>query len=153
MKNLKLFTILFVGVLTLLSFTEIKNEDTVVKLDVSEESIDQNGWGSWKTTDCFRGLDFRVKRKKSSYSSKTEWLVQFRNRYNNKIYFNFEIVPYSQRSAIIRSQRTTNRTDLNANTTERRTHYRYLEESNTVYVHVNKVRFNKDGSQSYSNCD
>ena len=67
MKNLKLFTILFLGVLTLLSFTEINNENSIVKLDVSEESVDQNGWGSWKTTDCFRGIDFRIKRKKSSY--------------------------------------------------------------------------------------
>lgn len=64
MKKLKLVVVLFVGFITLLSFTEIKKEESILKLDVSEESFDQNGWGSWKTTDCFRGLDFRVKRKK-----------------------------------------------------------------------------------------
>ena len=153
MKKMKFIALLFIGFITMMSFTTSSKSDSVLKLELTEENVDQNGWGTWKTTDCFRGLDFRVKRKKSSYSTKTEWLVQFRNRYNNKIYFNFEIVPYSQRSAIRRSQRTTNRTDLNANTTERNSHYRYLEESNLVYVHVNRVRFNKDGSQPYSNCD
>lgn len=63
------------------------------------------------------------------------------------------MVPYSERFNLRRSGRTTNRTDIKADTAERGTHYAFLYESNSVYVHVNKVRFTKDGLQPYANCD
>jgi hypothetical protein len=158
MKSLKLVLVFCISLIVFMSFTSMEIENKISKkndIEVFLEKVEfpQNGWGNWKTTDCFRGLDFRVKKKTSNYSKRTEWLVQFKNRYNNKINFSYEIVPYSKRSEIRNSERTTNRIDINANTTERSSHYQYLYESNMVYIHVNKVRFGRDGSQAYSNCD
>ncbi|WP_334058074.1 hypothetical protein [Polaribacter sp. P097] len=48
----------------MMSFTSSSKSNSVIKLELPEVNVDQNGWGTWKTTDCFRGLDFRVKRKK-----------------------------------------------------------------------------------------
>ncbi|SDR91015.1 hypothetical protein SAMN05216503_1360 [Polaribacter sp. KT25b] len=151
--RLLVFTIAAVMMSFKINTTEILKKEELIKIDVNSNSY-QNGWSTWKTTDCFRGLDLRVKKKpKSNYSEKHEWLVQFRNRYNNKIYFSYEIVPYSEKQNIRNSQRTTNRVDLKGNTTEKSTHYKYLREANTVYVHVNKVRFSNDYGKGYSDCD
>jgi len=149
-KTLSILTIaLFVFVS--LSFVQSNSKDSELLEIKLSKSINSGVWGEWNTTSCFKGLDFRVKKKSTSTEGKYEWLVQFRNRYNEKIVFMYEMVPYNERHAIENSGRTTNYVDLKANYTESSTHYRYLNESNSVYVYINKVRFG--GSSNYAECD
>ena len=38
-------------------------------------------WGAWRTTSCYNGIDFRVRKEATT----NIWWVQLRNRYNKKI--------------------------------------------------------------------
>lgn len=110
-------------------------------------------WGQWVTCDCYNGLDFRVKRADEGLSNgEFEWKVQFRNRYNEKIYFSFVIVESWRREEIRNSGKTTSRINVSANYTETSSHWTFLKETSNVYVHVNNVRFGSD-SGPYVDCD
>lgn len=68
---------------TLMSFTlekkdEIRNEQIV---------SNQNGWGAWKTTSCFRYLQYQIK--KDDYAGK--WFIRFKNNYNQSISMSIEV--------------------------------------------------------------
>lgn len=105
-------------------------------------------WGTWKTTSCYGGIDFRVEHRGETYSGKHKWGVQFKNRYREKIHFNFEVYDSAPSNP-----RTTNRTDLDSS--EESSGYRdfYMNNGNSIYVYVDKVRFGRDGLQDYYSCD
>lgn len=51
-------------------------------------------WGEWQTTSCFRGIDFSVKKGPyNQYAEKYYWYIQFRNRYNQPVSFNYSMLP------------------------------------------------------------
>ena len=111
-----LLALLVFGVMAM-SFTstptnnEKINEGTelLLKIDLPTE-VDAQGWGSWNTTDCLRGLDFRVKNGgDNKYAKKYRWSIQFRNRYKEKIHFSYKAVAPSERYEIRRSGKTTDR--------------------------------------------
>lgn len=105
-------------------------------------------WGTWKTTSCYGGIDFRVEYRGENYSGSHKWGVQFKNRYREKIHFNFEVYDNAPSNP-----RTTNRTDLDSS--EESSGYRdfYMNNGNSIYVYVDKVRFGRDGLQDYYSCD
>lgn len=140
------FAIISFSVLTAFTFNASHNNSFEIKL---EESINQGDWGPWNQTDCYKGLDFRVKNRGKNYDgTKYKWSVQFRNRYYNKIYFSYEV--YDNRPS---NPRTTNRTDLDHNETSSGYQDFYMQNGSSIYVYVSKVRFKKDGLQDYYNCD
>jgi len=58
----------------------------------SPSKSQRGDWGEWANDDCFKGIDYRVKKGSyNSYSNKWDWYVQFRNRYNNSISFSYSI--------------------------------------------------------------
>ncbi len=72
-----------------MSFGKKKKEESVldkhsIEINFDSRELPQNLWGSSKNKDCYNGLDLRIKKKSNQYSAKTEWIVQFRNRCNNK---------------------------------------------------------------------
>lgn len=129
------------------------NNSEQVKLELAL-SVNQSGWGSWKTTDCFRGLDFRVKRGNyNQYAKKYKWFVQFKNRYDEKIYFNFAMVEYRNRSIIKNSGDTKYRGNATANGGIKESYF-LVDDDSSVYVYVNKVRLGeKDWGKDYYDCD
>lgn len=148
-KNLSIVLIIF-STPFFMSFTF---DNDIIEPSVIEVKIDENmyqgGWDSWKQTSCYKGLDFRVKNKGKNYDgTKTKWGVQFRNRYNDKIYFSYEVYD-SQPS----TPRAANRTDLRSNDISSGNRDFYMSNANSIYVYVDSVRFNKDGSQGYYGCD
>lgn len=155
MKKLLLITLVCVGAFGLTS-TKMNTSEKATQgcwVEVDLKDLDAGEWGSWTTTDCFKGLDFRVKRSsQNSYSKKYEWLVQFRNRYYEKVTFNYKMVPYAEKSEIRRTGKTLNRVDVAANSTMSGSKWAYLDESSKVYVYVNKLRFGKDYGD-YAECD
>jgi hypothetical protein len=101
-------------------------------------------WSDWQTTSCFTGVDFRVKSKKTS-TGKYEMYVDFRNRYNEDVHFNFDIKGGSYSNA-------NNRITVRANSTKDSwTGASYT--SDYFYVNIGKLRFGRDGLQDYASCD
>ena len=151
-----LFSILIIAAFVMsfktMSNEELKNSD-VVKLELNFNNY-QTEWGSWNTTDCFRGLDFRVKRGNyNQYAKKYKWYVQFKNRYDEKIYFNFAMVEYRNRNHIKNSGNTKHRGNATANGGIKESYF-LVDDASSVYVYVNKVRLgDKDWGKDYYDCD
>ncbi len=144
----------------LMSFSnfEGKIEDTdnyIIKIDLNTIKTTklQDDWGPWTTATCFRGLDFRVRRGHYYESlGKYNWQLQFRNRYNESMYLQFEMVEPEREEEIKNSGKTTNGTTIAANTTESsEPHWDILKAASNIYVYVNKVRFGN--SREDADCD
>ncbi len=95
MKKINYAILQFVVSLMTMSFTEApevsvnnnESSELFFEIDLSDLKEDQ-GWDSWNTTDCFRGLDFRVRNDGyNKYADKYRWSIQFRNRYQENIHF------------------------------------------------------------------
>lgn len=161
MKKMNYVLALLVFGVMAMSFTstptnnEKINEGTelLLKIDLPTE-VDAQGWGSWNTTDCLRGLDFRVKNGGyNKYAKKYRWSIQFRNRYKEKIHFSYKAVAPSERYEIRRSGKTTDRLHVNGNHGTRGSYY-LVKSSNSIYVFVNRIRIGpKDYGSDYYNCD
>lgn len=76
-------SVIFLVITALMSYS--------TKQDNSPDEIvlktDQNNWGPWKTTSCFRYLKYRVKKK----SYENEWAIEFKNGYNKSISMSVKI--------------------------------------------------------------
>lgn len=144
-------TALFIAAFALVvssAFTTTEPAPDVIKIEL-DETLMQGDWGPWSQTSCFRGLDFRVKYRGENYDGTShKWSVQFRNRYQNKIFFNYEV--YNSRPS---SPRTTNRMDLSSGAESSGYRDFYMNNSQSIYVYVDKVRFTSDGLQDYYDCD
>lgn len=143
-----IITPIIISFFTLTAFTLNSYHSNSVEIEL-EEPFNQSDWGPWNQTDCYKGLDFRVKNRGKNYDgTKYKWSVQFRNRYYDKIYFSYEV--YNNRPS---NPRTTNRTDLDHNKISSGYRDFYMQNGSSIFVYVDKVRFKKDGLQDYYNCD
>jgi hypothetical protein len=100
-------------------------------------------WGSWNSISCFKGVDFRVKTKKTSTGT-YEAKLEFRNRYDEKINFTFEAKGGSFTTG-------NNRISVSANSTKE-TWIGQSFTSSYFYVNIDRVRFGAD-SGPFANCD
>lgn len=101
-------------------------------------------WGRWTTTSCFKGVDFRVKSKKTS-TGKYEMYLEFRNRYNGDVHFNYEAEGGSYTTK-------NNRVTVRAGETYK-TWAGASFTSDYFYISIDRLRFGRDGLQDYANCD
>ena len=161
MKKINYAMLLFVVGLMTMSFSEapeviVSNNESLelfFEIDLSDLDEDQ-GWGSWNTTDCFRGLDFRVRNDGyNKYADKYRWSIQFRNRYQENIHFSYKAVAPNQKGEIRASGKTTDRLHVDGNYGTRGSYY-LVPSQNSIYVYVNKVRIGpKDYGSDYADCD
>ena len=133
---------------------EIELKDDLIKIELNVDEVDAQGWGSWNTTDCLRGLDFRVRNDGyNKYAKKYRWSIQFRNRYRENIHFSYKAVAPNEKYEIKRSGRTTDRLHVNANNGTRGSYY-LVKSSSSIYVYINKIRIgSKDYGTNYIDCD
>ncbi|MCI2228121.1 hypothetical protein MC378_03000 [Polaribacter sp. MSW13] len=159
MKNFKFYlgTIFCVTLMMSFSLKKEKNIDLeFIKMKIPIENIDEQGWGSWNTTDCLKGLDFRVKNDGyNKYAKKYKWNIEFRNRYREKIHLNYVMVSPSRKQEIKRSDKAKYRVHIDGNSGTYKVTYSNLVNSNSsVYVYINKIRIGaKDYGYDYYNCD
>ena len=157
MKNIKILAIIALIALLGMSFTADKDtklgEDTL-KIAFNLDEIEAQSWGSWNTTDCLRGLDFRVRNDGyNKYAKKYRWSIQFRNRYRENIHFSYKAVAPNEKYEIRRSGRTTDRLHVNGNNGTRGSYY-LVNSSSSIYVYVNKIRIGaRDYGSDYIQCD
>ena len=158
MKNLKTYLLVSFSALLMMSFTskEIEPfpESEFIKIEIPTDNITSQGWGYWNTTDCLRGLDFRVRNDGyNKYAKKYRWSIQFRNRYREKIHFSYKAVSPNEKYEIRRSGRTTDRLHVNGNNGTRSSYY-LVKSGSSIYVYINRIRIGeKDYGSDYIDCD
>ena len=157
MKKRNILLIVFCGIL-LMSFSDKNDKPTItdfIKIEIPLDNVNQKtGWGTWNTTDCLRGLDFRVRNDGyNKYAKKTRWSIEFRNRYKKKIHFSYKAVAPSERYEIRRSGKTTDRLHISGDNGKKRSYY-LVRSNKAVYVYINRIRIGKnDYGSKYYNCD
>ena len=106
-------------------------------------------YGSWRTTSCFKGLDYCVKRGSyNEYSKNYEWWVKFRNRYTQNVAFNCIL-----KESRVSSAKTTDRVNVSANS-EGGSSWFLVADANSVNVFIDELRFgNDDWGTKYAPCD
>lgn len=114
--------------------------------NIANLPVQARNWGAWRESQ-FSGLDFRVKCGEYNDSAKKQtWYLQFRNRYQKKIYFSFKMADPSEKVT-----RTSGRTSLRSGA-ESHSDFALLNTgcSGMVAVYVNEVRFGENDSGPYA---
>ena len=104
--------------------------------------VAQGSYTHWETAPCMKGLDFRTIKTDNVNNGKREWRIQFRNRYQSKITFNYLInnkkegrLSVSGGSGTISS-------------------YFFAGAYEDIYIQIGGVRFGKDDwGADYVGCD
>lgn len=129
--------VIVLGSILLMSFaltSEVENRKS--ELNISNESSED-----WKTTSCFRYLQYDVIKK--SYGN--EWAIESKNGYNQSISMSVKIIDgYGG-----------DRFTIPAGETRRRSmYYTNNKEASHIRFEVNKVKFGDTGfSGPYADCD
>lgn len=135
---------LIAGLLSLALFTAMKPSE---KNNYCVPAIRHSDWGQWRNVSCYKGIDFRTKRGDyNSYARKWNWYVQFRNRYYEKINFNYIISEPDE------TENPDHRTHIEAEDTGD-SKLALLSSSGGCHVTVGMVRFGENDTGTYSRCD
>lgn len=104
-------------------------------------------WGEWINDDCFKGIDFRVKKGEyNSYAKKWYWYVQFRNRYNNQVNYSYSVSePGTMTNPDHRDRMGSN------NISDSKGFLMYSGDK--IHVRVGYIRFGDNDSGEYARCD
>ena len=104
-------------------------------------------WSSWQTTNCYEGIDYRVKYEKEVLDGKKhEWLLEIRNRYRDEMSLSWEITE-AGRSDVNLNRRST----LGAGESLDRSRFLTTGPRGRVSVWIDRVRFISDSD--YYGCD
>lgn len=105
-------------------------------------------WGPWRTSSCFKGLDYSLKKNKyNEYAKKHNWTIKFRNRYNEKVSFSYVL-----KESNVSSAEGSHRTTVLANSEGPGTFF-LLADANSVKTFIDKLRFGNDWGSDYVQCD
>jgi hypothetical protein len=108
---------------------------------------DNSDYGAWKSTSCFSGLDFCVKKGEyNEYAKKYHWDIKFRNRYNQSISFS-----YTAKNSRTSSATTNERMTIQPGGEGKA--WFLVDDQSSINVFVDKLRFGKDWGSDYAPCD
>lgn len=137
-KNLSIGLILLssISLMSFVSKPEIETEKT-------ELTFTQDGWGPWKTTTCFRYLEYQVK--KADYAGK--WYIRFKNGYNKSISMTVEV------SGNTGTKEDSGRFTIKSGGTS--SQYYFVDDNSTrINFNVDKVKFGDSSwGGPYAECD
>lgn len=104
-------------------------------------------WSSWQTTNCYDGIDYRVKyNRKTTIAGKHEWGLQIRNRYREKMRLSWELTETGTSNVD-----TSNRSSLGAGESLERSYFLTTGPGGRVLVWIDGVKFVDDSD--YYGCD
>jgi hypothetical protein len=111
---------------------------------ITQKTVSQNEWSGWQDVNCY-DIQYQYRIFKKESTGKYEVQVLFKNNYNKKVHFGFNIVSSNEKEETIRSNKTEGRSSANPNSKEALIypHWEILN-SDDFYVHVSKVRLGKD---------
>jgi hypothetical protein len=100
-----------------------------------------HNWSDWKTSTCYRGIDFRVSRGDHN-EEKNLWLweYEFRNRYNENVTFEASIKPSYDLDCHTNLLIQIDANGIEGNMAD------WLAESNHVNICVNQLKVNGEGN-------
>lgn len=112
----------------------------------------QSNWGAWKTSDCYKGLDYRTK--KGDYNEiakKYKWFVEFRNRYHEPLSLSTNL--FATESEYITGKTVSRLTYIKNG--ESKTSWFLIKPTatNGIWIKYNKVRVGSNDSGDYYGCD
>ncbi|PZD79309.1 hypothetical protein DNG35_02150 [Mesonia sp. K7] len=105
----------------------------------SYENI-QSDWSEWKTTSCFKYLNYRVKKGETA----KKWYIEFKNNYNQNI----------SMSVTIKNGFGGDRSTIKSGETKKSYYFTDVEYASRIDFVVDKVKFNDTSwSGPYAECD
>ena len=115
----------------------------------------QNSWSEWQNTKCLKGVSYKVKMGKYNMSRRArKWEIQFKNRYNAVINFNYKAISTAQMKNYSRARTSRNRIVLEGNGGESKVISTFVKANKELYVNILKIRFGKnDVGKNYYKCD
>ena len=115
----------------------------------------QNTWSEWQNTKCLKGVSYKVKMGKYNMSRRArKWEIQFKNRYNAVINFNYKAISTAQMKNYSRARTSRNRIVLEGNGGESKVISTFVKANKELYVNILKIRFGKnDVGKNYYKCD
>ncbi|WKD86593.1 hypothetical protein KCTC32516_01969 [Polaribacter huanghezhanensis] len=118
-------------------------------------SESQSEWTQWQSTKCLKGINYRVKMDKYDMSRRArKWEIQFKNRYNATIYFNYKAISTAQIKKIRSARESRNRITLEGDGAETKALSTYVKANKELFVNITKIRFGKeDVGKNYYKCD
>lgn len=116
---------------------------------------DQNTWSEWQNSKCLKGVSYKVKMGKYNMSRRArKWEIQFKNRYNAVINFNYKAISTAQMKNYSRARTSRNRIVLEGNGGESKVISTFVKANKDLYVNIVKIRFGKkDVGKNYYKCD
>lgn len=146
MKNVLL------AIAILLAMTAFKPFENSFKSKIETNALVE--YGSWQKVSCYRGIQFRTVRGAREDDGSYWWSVQFRNLYNKKVRFDYNIVEPEKEEKIRREQIILDVWTLNANHDPEQEGYdsphggNYVRSADKVFVYITNVRFPTEDNYS-----
>lgn len=118
-------------------------------------SDSQSVWSDWQNTKCLKGISYKVKMGKYDMSRRArKWEIQFKNRYNANIHFNYKAISTAQIKNIRSARESRNRVVIEGEGTESKILSTYVKANKELFVDITKIRFGKeDIGKNYYKCD
>lgn len=115
----------------------------------------QNTWSDWRNTKCLKGVSYKVKMGKYNMSRRArKWEIQFKNRYNAVINFNYKAMSTAQIKNYSRARTSRNRIVLEGNGGASKVISTFVKANKDLHVDIVKIRFGKnDVGKNYYKCD
>lgn len=120
---------------------------------------DAKDWGEWRTTKCFKGIQFRTRPMgtepgKYGYSR----YIQFKNNYNTKVAFGYTVKGFQkEHDEYVQIHGSQYRTELKANSTDDGLMWFSSTNANGQYISLGYLRFlgidETDASKTFEGCD
>ena len=127
----------------------------IVTMAFTSSDKSQNTWGEWQNTKCLKGVSYKVKMGKYNMSRRArKWEIQFKNRYNAVINFNYKAISTAQIKNYSKARTSRNRIVLEGDGGESKVISTYVKANKELYVNIVKIRFGKkDVGKNYYKCD
>jgi len=121
----------------------------------TSSNVSQNTWSEWRNTKCLAGVSYKVKMGKYEMSRRArKWEIQFKNRYNATIHFNYKAISSSKISKFRTARKSRNRITLVGDGTETKILSTYVNANKELVVDAVNIRFGKeDIGKNYYKCD
>jgi hypothetical protein len=115
----------------------------------------QNTWSDWQNTKCLKGVSYKVKLGKYNMSRRArKWEIQFKNRYNAVVNFNYKAISTAQIKNYKKARTSKNRLALEGDGGESKILSTYVKANKALFVNIVKIRFGKkDVGKNYYKCD
>lgn len=146
---MKIILILLLTIIGLTGFTNISSDHTKYRGLLTELE-----WGPWQKISCYRGIQFRTIRGRQEDDGSYWWSVQFRNLYDRKVRFNYNITEPEKEEKVKKEKLILDTWSLGINQDPEKEGNdaphagNYVRSADKVFLYITDVRFPTEGNWS-----